>query len=242
MAAWQWQAQWQPREQAQSLPERTARTSAPPSRSAPPSPSPTPKPPPKPTPTPTHIPDSGTGVYRTAAGEGRLAGKGTPLRYKVEIEEGIDLPLAGTAKEVEDVLADPRGWTTDGHSAFQRVQTGRTDFVVRIATPKTVDKTCAEYGLDTHSDLNCSVGQQVMVNLKRWLTATQYYATDIPSYRALIINHEVGHFLGHNHETCPAKGAPAPAMMQQIKGLHGCVPNAWPYDEKGRYISGPPAP
>jgi hypothetical protein len=28
--------------------------------------------------------------------------------------------------------------------------------------------------------------------------------------------------------------------MQQIKGLHGCVANAWPYDEKGDLVTGPP--
>jgi len=164
------------------------------------------------------------------------------MRYKVQIERGIDLSPEDAAKEVEQILADPRGWTADGESAFRRVSSGATDFVVRIATPDTVDKACAEYRLDTGGELNCSVGGNVMVNLKRWLTGTRYYADDIPSYRALVINHEVGHFLGHNHVTCPGKGAPAPAMMQQIKGLHGCVPNAWPYDEEGRRITGPSVP
>jgi hypothetical protein len=79
-----------------------------------------------------------------------------------------------------------------------------------------------------------------MVNLKRWLLATQYYTHDVASYRALIINHEVGHFLGHGHAGCPGPGQPAPVMMQQIKGLHGCRTNVWPYTADGTYLTGPP--
>lgn len=78
-----------------------------------------------------------------------------------------------------------------------------------------------------------------MVNLKRWLLATPVYAQDVEAYRALIINHEVGHFLGHGHVTCPGPGQAAPVMMQQIKGMHGCRPNVWPCDERGRYVTGP---
>jgi hypothetical protein len=169
-------------------------------------------------------------------------GHGRTLRYRVEVENGIALSAADTAKEVERVLSDPRGWTADGHSAFQRVSTGPTDFVVKVATPGTVDAVCAQYGLDTHGDLNCSVSHNVMVNLTRWEQATPVYAEDVAAYRALIINHEVGHFLGHGHVTCPGRGRPAPAMMQQIKGMHGCVPNVWPYDAQGRLITGPAAP
>jgi len=210
----------------------TARTKPTPSRSATASPTP-----PKP-----DIPATGPGTYVTASGGSATVGKGKVLRYRVDVENGIDLSAADVAKQVDRILADPRGWTADGHSAFQRVSSGATDFVVRLATPGTVDKVCATQGLDTGGQYNCSVNGNVMVNLRRWLLATPVYAKTVRTYRALIINHEVGHFLGHGHVDCPGPGRPAPAMMQQIKGMHGCVPNVWPYDEDGTYITGPAVP
>jgi Protein of unknown function (DUF3152) len=189
--------------------------------------------------TPPDIPSSGPGTFTTASGGSDTVGKGTVLRYRVDVEDGLDLSAAGVAAQVERILADRRGWTADGRSAFRRVSSGATDFVVRVATPGTVDKICGQYGLETGGEVNCNVDKNVMVNLKRWLLATPVYAKDVTGYRALIINHEVGHFLRHGHVGCPGPGRPAPAMMQQIKGMHGCEPNVWPYDEEGRYITGP---
>jgi hypothetical protein len=191
---------------------------------------------------PVTIPATGPGTFRTASGGSGKVGEGTPLRYRVEVETGLSLSPAEVAEEVEEILADPRGWTTDGESAFQRVPGGATDFVVKVATPGTVDDVCGRFGLNTRGEFNCNVGDDVMVNLERWELATPVYADDVEAYRALIINHEVGHFLGQGHVTCPGKGKPAPAMMQQIKGMKGCVPNVWPYDDRGRLITGPSVP
>ncbi|NEB07602.1 DUF3152 domain-containing protein [Streptomyces coelicoflavus] len=191
-------------------------------------------------PDPDSIPSSGPGTFATADGGGdRVGGSGRTLTYVVQVEDGLGIPAREVATEVERVLADERGWTADGRTGFRRVSGGASDFRVRLATAGTVDDICGQYGLDTGGEVNCNVGQDVMVNLKRWLLATQYYADDVTSYRALIINHEVGHFLGHGHEGCPGAGRPAPVMMQQIKGLHGCRTNVWPYDAEGRPITGP---
>ncbi|MEU4659391.1 DUF3152 domain-containing protein [Streptomyces sp. NPDC023723] len=189
------------------------------------------------------IPSSGSGTFTTAGGGGELVGGSRrTLTYRVQVEDGIGRSVDEVAAEVEKILADPRGWTADGEVGFRRVSGDSSDFRVRLATAGTVDNICGQYGLDTGGEVNCNVGQDVMVNLKRWELATQYYADDVPAYRALIINHEVGHFLGHGHETCPGDGAPAPVMMQQIKGLHGCRTNVWPYDSEGRAITGPSVP
>lgn len=191
---------------------------------------------------PVTIPATGPGTFRTASGGSGKVGKGTPLRYRVEVEKGLSLSLDDVADEVERVLADPRGWTAGGDHAFQRVSGGASDFVVKVATPGTVDDVCGAGGLDTGGEFNCNVNDDVMVNLERWELATPVYAEDVTAYRALIINHEVGHFLGQGHVGCPGKGKPAPAMMQQIKGMNGCVPNVWPYDAKGRPLTGPAVP
>jgi hypothetical protein len=234
------------RKSAASEASSTQRAKPVPASSPSPSPSRTTPPPESPKATPSgkpSIPATGPGTFVTASGGSAKVGTGQALRYRVEVERGLDLDAADVAAQVERVLADPRGWTADGRSAFQRVSGGSTDFVVKVATPGTVDRICLrDGGLDTGGEYNCSVNENVMVNLERWLLATKVYAKDVPSYRALIINHEVGHFLGHGHVTCPGPGKPAPAMMQQIKGMKGCVPNVWPYDAQGRLITGPAVP
>ncbi|MFC4033114.1 DUF3152 domain-containing protein [Streptomyces polygonati] len=185
---------------------------------------------------------AGTGRFITAAASGKPVGTGAIRRYKVQVEQGSGVPATTAADEISGILADPRGWTADGHDAFQLVSSGPYDFEIKIATPPTVDRICGAAGLHTHGEVNCDVGDQVIVNLKRWNTGSPEFPGPLHDYRALIINHEVGHRIGHGHEGCPGPGRPAPAMMQQIDGLHGCTANAWPYDSHGTYLGGPPVP
>jgi hypothetical protein len=220
-----------------------------PSASASPSPSPSVKTSPSPSASPSAspstiaIPATGPGTFVTARADGTTVGTGSRVRrYKVLVEEGLDVRPGAAADEIAEVLADRRGWTRDGTNSFRLVSSGSYDFVVKIATPGTVDRICGAAGLDTGGEVNCSVGTDVVVNLKRWVLGSPEFDGPIHEYRALIVNHEVGHRIGHGHETCPGAGRPAPAMMQQIKGLKGCVANAWPYDESGDYLGGPSVP
>jgi hypothetical protein len=189
------------------------------------------------------VPEHGSGTFVTAApAHTGSHGTGTVHRYRVEVEQGTGLDTRPAAVAISEVFGDPRGWTRTGHDAFQQVDSGPAGLVIRIATPDTVDRLCGAYGLNTHGEVNCRVGTTVVVNLKRWMTGSPQFDGPLAEYRALIINHEVGHWLGHGHETCPGPGRPAPAMMQQIDGLKGCVANAWPYTAAGAYIRGPSVP
>lgn len=58
----------------------------------------------------------------------------------------------------------------------------------------------------------------------------------------MVVNHEVGHFLGNGHAVCPRKGALAPVMARQSFGLEGCVADAWPYPDGRTFVTGPRAP
>ncbi|MFD0279941.1 DUF3152 domain-containing protein [Kitasatospora sp. NPDC127111] len=213
-----------------------------------PSPTRTPTPPPAPEPSapepsaPDPGPGKGSGSFTVAPGAAAPVGKGPVRRYRVEVEDGIGIDPAAAAAQIQGILADKRGWTNDRRNGFQLVASGAYDFTVKIASPGTVDRICGASGLDTHGEVNCNVGNQVLVNVKRWNTGSPQFSGPIDEYRALIVNHEVGHRIGHGHETCPGKGKPAPAMMQQIYGLKGCEPNAWPYTADGTYLGGPSVP
>ncbi len=185
---------------------------------------------------------AGHGTFTAATGSGQAVGHGNIRLYKVEVEDGIGVDPQTAAAQIQHILADPRSWTADGKDGFQLVSSGSYDFTVRIASPATVDRICGSAGLNTGGEVNCDVGKQVMVNLKRWQSGSPQFSGSIDDYRALIVNHEVGHRIGHGHEGCPGPGRLAPAMMQQIYGLHGCLPNAWPYAADGSYISGPSIP
>ncbi|MFJ6466526.1 DUF3152 domain-containing protein [Streptomyces sp. NPDC091387] len=183
------------------------------------------------------IPPSGPGTFTVARAGASDTGKGNA--YRVEAEHGTGVDPDKAAAQIAGFLAAPRGWAHGGEHTFHQVSKGAAGLVVRIATAATTDRICGKSGLDTHGEVNCRVGVDVMVNLKRWQTGSPEFDGPLADYRALIINHEVGHWLGHGHETCPGKGRPAPAMMQQIYGLKGCVANAWPYDTKDQYLGGP---
>ena len=158
-------------------------------------------------------------VSRTAAA--------TVYRYVLRVEGGTHVDAATAAPIVERTLNDERGWPTAQNTSFQPVaDPASADFTFNIATPPSADALCSP--LDTGGMWSCRNGDNVVINSDRWNWGAVTYP-DVDSYRTYVTNHEVGHFLGHEHEFCAGAGLKAPLMAQQSHDLAGgCVYNAWP--------------
>ncbi|HEX2418685.1 MAG TPA: DUF3152 domain-containing protein [Micromonosporaceae bacterium] len=187
---------------------------------------------------PTKVPHRGPGTFFTASGGTDVIGTaGGTLRYRVRVERDTGQDPQRFAKFVDDTLADKRSWIAGGDVRLQRVSSGSYDFTVYLATPATTDQLCAP--LPTNGFTSCRQGDKVVVNLARWVRGVDHWDSDLRTYRRYVVNHEVGHRLGHGHVRCPGRGEAAPVMQQQSLKLAGCTGNAWPY-VNGELLSGPP--
>jgi hypothetical protein len=165
--------------------------------------------------------------FRILAGAAS-AGAGDRHTFTVEVEDGLDGDAGELVETIHSALLDDESsWARD-HELVQVADPGAADIRVVLATPATVDEWCGAVGLDTGGDSSCWDGERAMLNGDRWRHGVDH-VDDLETYRAYLVNHEVGHGLGHSHVDCPEVGALAPVMMQQTLGLGGCHPNPWPY-------------
>ncbi len=184
-------------------------------------------------------PETGTGTWLVATGTSGVAGNsGTLLRFTIAVEQGITgVDPQQFAAGVLTTLSDPRGWTGGGQWRLQRVGGDQPhEFTILLATPGTRGVLCGDPD-DRYT--SCRSGDSVVLNVVRWAHGVPGYGAGLDAYRQYLVNHEVGHRLGQDHELCPGPGRPAPVMQQQTLALHGCTPNPWVYLDGVRY-AGPP--
>lgn len=178
----------------------------------------------------------GSGKFDAVPGVDKAPGKGQKYTYRVDVEQGLGLDGTLFAEAVQKTLNDDRSWAHAGARTFERVYSGKPDFVITLASPGTTADWCAKSGLDTTEDnVSCdsAATERVMINAYRWAQGSTTYGDRIHAYRQMLINHEVGHRLGYSHVTCDKNGELAPVMQQQTKfldhdGIH-CRANPWPY-------------
>ena len=148
----------------------------------------------------------------------------------IRIDDRVGMP--GFAEEVAATLTDPRGWEQAGFDL--RFGDETAPFTLVLAEGDVVDELCLPY--DTFGLYSCQIGPVVALNADRWRLATPEWPGDLPTYRQMLVNHEVGHLLGMHHPDpqCSAPGQPAPVMAQQSTELPetGCLPNPWPLPDE----------
>lgn len=136
---------------------------------------------------------------------------------------------------VFSTLNDPRGWPRAG-AVFQEADGTDPNACSMTLTLAAADQ-MTSFSTECSDEYSCRVGNDVVINVDRWNNATEDWLNaggTVSRYRTMVINHEVGHRLGHldNELTCSAVNQPAPLMQQQSMDLLGCTPNEWPLDEE----------
>lgn len=226
------------------------------------------------------VTDKGRGSWRGVGATGAVAGDpdaaGTrTLTYVVETEQGIDTASFGGGDSfssmVDATLADPRSWigNRDDAIAFRHISVSSSDtpdLRIRLTSPETtrqlcggeieLETSCFVSGGDSSGSADGAAGEgRVIINLARWVRGALPFAGDLGSYRQYVLNHEIGHGIGHAaHQPCQEDGALAPIMMQQTLSLANkdlidldagaeymdddadsenavCRANAWPHPE-----------
>ncbi len=177
----------------------------------------------------------GPGTFKAVPGFQKAPGKGRTVRYRIDVEDGLGLDQELFTTAVFKTLNDARSWAGKGEMTFERISTGDPQFVITLASPGTTGDWCRKSGLDTTIDnVSCDSAStdRVMINAFRWAQGSETFGPKaMLAYRQMLINHEVGHRLGHGHVSCRTPGALAPVMQQQTKSLDidgiKCRPNPW---------------
>jgi hypothetical protein len=140
---------------------------------------------------------------------------------------GVDSSNLGALEsKLASTYADARGWSLGGQVSFAHVTSG-CDFTVWLAAANQVPG----FGPICDTTWSCTARPNVVINYDRWTGASPAWNAaggSLEDYRAMVINHETGHWLGFGHRNCTGAGQQAPVMQQQSISLQGCTFNAWP--------------
>ncbi|MEV0896466.1 DUF3152 domain-containing protein [Actinoplanes sp. NPDC049802] len=183
------------------------------------------------------VPSTGSGEFEFARERSPVFGaKGPVRRFKVAVEKGSGEDVSAFTAQVVATLSDERSWIGTGRLRMQMVSGAEAaDFTVYLATRETAGQMCQRGGTNIRIGgvpfTSCRATGKAILNLDRWRKSARPYlesGVGLAEYRQYVINHEVGHELGHRHEGCPKTGGPAPVMVQQTLTLRGCKPYSWP--------------
>ena len=151
--------------------------------------------------------------------------------YSVTTRGAVQADVEAFRTAVAATYADPRGWAR-AHHRFREVPSGGALTVVlaRAAHVPGFASFCSP-------SYSCQAGRYVVINAARWARGSPHFPGTLAAYRGYLVDHETGHWLGLGHAYCARRGALAPVMQQQSKGMQGCRPNSWPLPREVRAVS-----
>ena len=143
-------------------------------------------------------------------------------RYSVRVETSLGAKADSVARQIADVLNDPRSWAGSGSVRFSLVaDPKKAEFTISLASPGTTAKTCRPVAG------SCVKGSTLLMDAGTWASAPPVFAS-AAAWQAYLVNHGVGLVLGEGPQRCAKKGKPAPVMLNQAGDLGGCTANPWP--------------
>jgi len=169
-------------------------------------------------------------IYGTGSIKARVVDGMKIVYYRPVVWGQVEADFSDFKAKVAETLNSEQGWTRLG-MRFVEVGSGQ-DLDIILAEPARLNiPGCSP-------TLSCTTwNNQVIINDIRWREGTEASRAGGMSqrdYQHMVVNHEVGHWLGHyaHVESCP-NGGLAPIMLQQSTGMRGCDGfNAWPLDSE----------
>lgn len=158
----------------------------------------------------------------------RFAASTVTVSYDVSTRGAVSASFAEFKTLANQTLNDPRGWARMNLRFVEVASGGQFGLVLASAAEVGAVPGCG-------SEYSCRAGRYVLINQDRWQSATPSWNAgggSLRDYRHMVINHETGHWLGHDHSTCSGAGQPAAVMQQQSVDLQGCRFNPWPLDSE----------
>lgn len=164
-----------------------------------------------------------------AAAKKRTAAAPITVTYSVTNRGVITANMSEFSSQANATLNDNQGWARLG-VVFQEVASGGMFTLVMSEASQ-----MTSFSPGCGSEYSCRAGRYVIINQDRWLGATSSWNAaggSLRDYRHMVVNHETGHWLGHDHATCGGAGNAAPVMQQQSISLQGCLFNPWPTENE----------
>lgn len=164
-----------------------------------------------------------SGKFATAKVDVAAVGaSGTMRRYSVRVETSLGAKVDAVARQIANVLNDPRSWAGSGDVRFALVaDPKKAEFTISLASAATTAKACQPVAG------SCLKGSTLLLDAGAWTSASPAFAS-AAAWQAYLVNHGVGLVLGEGPERCAKKGKPAPVMLNQAGDLGGCTANPWP--------------